>query len=74
MALYVKHSRGLVVSTGCGYACVENIMEYGPQVTDTDKLYAIIGGRTRLVVGTHCTGIAGIAALPTAAKSGLKPP
>jgi 7,8-dihydropterin-6-yl-methyl-4-(beta-D-ribofuranosyl)aminobenzene 5'-phosphate synthase len=44
VALYVKHPRGLVALTGCGYACVENIMEYGLQVAGTDKLYAIIGG------------------------------
>ena len=46
VALYVKRSRGLVALTGCGHACVEKIMEYGLQVTDTDKLYAIIGGLT----------------------------
>jgi 7,8-dihydropterin-6-yl-methyl-4-(beta-D-ribofuranosyl)aminobenzene 5'-phosphate synthase len=44
MALYVKHSRGLVALTGCGHAGVENIMEYSLQVTGTDKLYAVIGG------------------------------
>ena len=46
VALYVKHSRGLVALTSCGHACVENIMEYGLQVTDTNKLYATIGGFT----------------------------
>lgn len=58
MALYVKHSRGLVALTSCGHACVENIMEYGLQVTDTNKLYATIGGRTRACRGYslhwHC--------------------
>jgi 7,8-dihydropterin-6-yl-methyl-4-(beta-D-ribofuranosyl)aminobenzene 5'-phosphate synthase len=58
MALCVKHSRGLVALTGCGYACVENIMEYGLQVADTDKLYAVIGGRVRACRGyslhRHC--------------------
>jgi 7,8-dihydropterin-6-yl-methyl-4-(beta-D-ribofuranosyl)aminobenzene 5'-phosphate synthase len=44
MALYVKHTKGLVALTGCGHVCVENIMEYGLQVTGTDKLYAVIGG------------------------------
>jgi 7,8-dihydropterin-6-yl-methyl-4-(beta-D-ribofuranosyl)aminobenzene 5'-phosphate synthase len=44
MALYVRHTRGLVVLTGCGHAGVENIMEYSLQVTGTDKLYAVIGG------------------------------
>ena len=58
MALYVKHPRGLVALTGCGYARVEIIMEYGLQVAGTDKLYAIIGGRTRACRGyslhRHC--------------------
>jgi 7,8-dihydropterin-6-yl-methyl-4-(beta-D-ribofuranosyl)aminobenzene 5'-phosphate synthase len=95
MALYVKHPRGLVALTGCGHAGVENIVEYGLQVTGADRLYTIIGGlhfmglpearvkeaaeylrqkNPELVVGTHCTGIAGVAALqavlPAAAKSG----
>ncbi len=87
MALYVKHPRGLVALTGCGHAGVENIVEYGLEVTGAERLYAIIGGlhfmglpeaRIRevaeylkkrspgLVVGTHCTGISGIAALQAA--------
>ncbi|MGC9117882.1 MAG: MBL fold metallo-hydrolase [Thermoproteus sp.] len=95
MALYIRHPKGLVALTGCGHAGVENIVEYGLQVTGADRLYAIIGGlhfmglpeaRVReaagylrskspgLVVGTHCTGVAGIAALqaalPDVAKAG----
>jgi 7,8-dihydropterin-6-yl-methyl-4-(beta-D-ribofuranosyl)aminobenzene 5'-phosphate synthase len=58
MALYVKHTKGLVALTGCGHAGVENIMEYGLQVTGTDKLYAVIGGRARACRGYslhwHC--------------------
>jgi 7,8-dihydropterin-6-yl-methyl-4-(beta-D-ribofuranosyl)aminobenzene 5'-phosphate synthase len=51
VALYVKHSIGLVALTGCGHACTENIMEYGLQVAGTDKLYAIVGGRARACRG-----------------------
>ena len=87
MALYIKRPEGLVAITGCGHSGVENIVEYGLQVTGADRLYAIIGGlhfmglpearireaaqylrskSPRLVVGTHCTGVAGIAALQSA--------
>ncbi len=87
MALYVKHQNGLIVITGCGHSGVENIVEYGFQVTGLNKLYAIIGGlhfmglpderikqvtdylvgkSPSVVVGTHCTGILGIAALRNA--------
>ncbi|WP_243678504.1 MBL fold metallo-hydrolase [Vulcanisaeta distributa] len=84
MALYIKHPSGLIAITGCGHSGVENIVEYGFQVTGLSKLYAIIGGlhfmglsedrikqvtnylvskSPSIVVGTHCTGILGIAAL-----------
>ncbi len=95
MALYIRHPNGLIAITGCGHSGVENIVEYGLQVTGLSRLYAIIGGlhfmglpdeRVRqvtnyliskspsVVVGTHCTGILGIAALnnalPRAARLG----
>jgi hypothetical protein len=76
MALYVKHTKGLVALTGCGHAGVENIMEYGLQVTGTDKLYAVIGGRTRACRGyslhRHCGYRNAPSGLPTAAKSGVE--
>ncbi len=43
-ALYIKTSKGLFVITGCGHAGVENIVEYGLQVTGESKLYGILGG------------------------------
>ncbi len=43
MALYIKH-RMLIALTGCGHSGVENIVEYGFQVTGLSRLYAIIGG------------------------------
>lgn len=87
MALYIKRPDGLVAITGCGHAGVENIVEYGLQITGADRLLAVIGGLhfmglpesrikeavqylknkgPRLVAGTHCTGISGIAALQSA--------
>jgi 7,8-dihydropterin-6-yl-methyl-4-(beta-D-ribofuranosyl)aminobenzene 5'-phosphate synthase len=84
MALYMNLQNGLVTITGCGHSGVENIVEYGFQVTGLNKLYAIIGGlhfmglpderikqvtnylvgkSPSVVMGTHCTGILGIAAL-----------
>lgn len=33
MALYVKHPQELIALTGCGNAGVENIVEYGIEVT-----------------------------------------
>lgn len=44
MALYIKHPNGLIALTGCGHSGVENIVEYGFQVTGLSRLYAIIGG------------------------------
>ena len=44
MALYIKHGNGLITITGCGHAGVENIIEYGLQITGLDRLYAVIGG------------------------------
>ncbi len=45
MALYIKHPNGLIALTGCGHSGgVENIVEYGFQVTGLNKLYAVIGG------------------------------
>ncbi|WP_069806847.1 MBL fold metallo-hydrolase [Vulcanisaeta thermophila] len=95
MALYIKHPKGLVVITGCGHSGVENIVEYGLQVTGLKEVYAVIGGlhflglsgdRIRqavnyltskspsVVVGTHCTGVIGMAelqkAMPNAARVG----
>ncbi len=43
-ALYVKTEKGLFVITGCGHSGVENIVEYGLQVTGESKLYGILGG------------------------------
>ena len=84
MALYVNGPQGLVVITGCGHSGPENTVEYGLQLTGTDRIHAIIGGlhfmgldehrmreaadyiasrRPELVVGTHCTGIVGLAIL-----------
>jgi len=82
MALYLVTEKGLVTITGCGHAGVENIVEYGLQITGAQRVRAIIGGlhflglpRERveeaakyiagkdpeLVVGTHCTGVLGMA-------------
>ncbi|MEM0483639.1 hypothetical protein [Pyrobaculum aerophilum] len=44
MALYIKHPRSSVAITGCGHSGVENIVEYGLQVTGSNRLYSIIGG------------------------------
>lgn len=44
MAMYIITPKGLVVLTGCGHSGVENIIEYGFQVTGVSKLYALIGG------------------------------
>ncbi|MFB6470190.1 MAG: MBL fold metallo-hydrolase [Vulcanisaeta sp. AZ3] len=84
MALYIKHTKGLIAVTGCGHSGIENIIEYGFQVTGLNKLYAVIGGlhllgldenRVRqvanyltakspsVIVGTHCTGVLGMALL-----------
>jgi len=43
-AIYIKTSEGLLVITGCGHAGVENVVEYGLQVTGEERLYGIIGG------------------------------
>ncbi len=43
-ALYIKTPKGLLVVTGCGHAGVENIVEYGLQVTGEEKLYGVVGG------------------------------
>ncbi len=94
MALYIKRPEGLVAITGCGHSGVENIVEYGLQVTGADRLYAIIGGlhfmglseervkeaalylkgkSPRLVVGAHCTGVSGMAALQSFMPGVAKP-
>ncbi|WP_054844104.1 MBL fold metallo-hydrolase [Vulcanisaeta souniana] len=91
MALYMEHPNGLIVLTGCGHSGVENMVEYGFQVTGLNKLYAVIGGlhfmglpdervrqvtnylvgkSPRIIVGTHCTGVLGIAALYNALPGG----
>gem|GEM_PF-116938 len=44
MALYLKAGSGLVAITGCGHSGVENIVEYGLQLTGAGRLRAIIGG------------------------------
>jgi len=44
MALYIKHPKGLIAITGCGHSGVENIVEYGFQITGLSRLYAMIGG------------------------------
>jgi len=44
MALYIVDKDGLLILTGCGHAGVENIVEYGFKVTNTNKLKGIIGG------------------------------
>ncbi len=93
MALYIKHINGLIAITGCGHSGIENIVEYGFQVTELSRLYAIIGGlhfmglsedrvkqvinylvskSPSVVVGTHCTGILGIAALHNALPSAFR--
>jgi len=93
MALYIKHRNGLIAITGCGHAGVENIIEYGLQITGLDRLYAVIGGlhflglgddRVRqvvkylvekspgIVVGSHCTGILGMAALRDALPNAFR--
>ncbi|UXD21688.1 beta-lactamase [Ignicoccus pacificus DSM 13166] len=43
-ALYIKTPKGLFVVTGCGHSGVENIVEYGLEVTKEKKLYGILGG------------------------------
>jgi 7,8-dihydropterin-6-yl-methyl-4-(beta-D-ribofuranosyl)aminobenzene 5'-phosphate synthase len=94
MALYARRPRGLVVITGCGHAGVENVVEYGLQLSGADRLYAIVGGlhlvglpeeRVRevaeylrrrspgLVVGAHCTGPEGLAALQSALPGAVRP-
>lgn len=44
MALYINTPEGLVVLTGCGHSGVENIVEYGLQLTGAKRLKALIGG------------------------------
>ncbi|ACB39393.1 MBL fold metallo-hydrolase [Pyrobaculum neutrophilum] len=86
MALYIS-SGGLVALTGCGHSGVENIVEYGLQVTGAKRLRGVVGGLhfmglqgdrvaeaarylaskgPELVVGTHCTGVMGVAKLAEA--------
>jgi len=50
-ALYVKTKGGLLVITGCGHAGIENIVEYGLQVTGEERLYGVVGGLHLLGAG-----------------------
>jgi 7,8-dihydropterin-6-yl-methyl-4-(beta-D-ribofuranosyl)aminobenzene 5'-phosphate synthase len=44
IALYAIADGGLVAVTGCGHAGVENIVEYGLQLTGAGRLHALLGG------------------------------
>ncbi len=44
MALYIRHEKGLIIITGCGHSGIENIVEYGLEVTGAKTVYAVIGG------------------------------
>lgn len=43
-ALAIKTENGLVVITGCAHSGISNICEYAKQITDEQKIYAIVGG------------------------------
>jgi 7,8-dihydropterin-6-yl-methyl-4-(beta-D-ribofuranosyl)aminobenzene 5'-phosphate synthase len=43
-ALAITTSNGLVVISGCAHAGICNIVEYAKQVTQTEKVHAVIGG------------------------------
>jgi 7,8-dihydropterin-6-yl-methyl-4-(beta-D-ribofuranosyl)aminobenzene 5'-phosphate synthase len=36
--------KGLVVLTGCGHAGIVNILRYAKELTNTERIYAVIGG------------------------------
>ncbi|MEB3851881.1 MAG: MBL fold metallo-hydrolase [Desulfurococcales archaeon] len=44
MALYARVEGGLVAVTGCGHAGVENIVEYGLELSGEEGLHALVGG------------------------------
>ena len=43
-ALFFESSLGLVVVLGCAHSGVVNILDYVSNLTDADKIYAVIGG------------------------------
>jgi len=43
-ALYIETSAGLVVVLGCAHAGVVNTLDYIAELTDQDRVYAVLGG------------------------------
>ncbi len=44
IALYIKINNSILAIIGCGHSGIENIVEYGLQITNSEELYGIIGG------------------------------
>ncbi len=52
-SLFIKSSKGLVVIFGCAHSGVVNILDYISRLTDTRKIYAVIGGMHLLNASHH---------------------
>lgn len=43
-ALAIRTEKGLIIVTGCSHAGICNIVEYAKEITNRDKVHAVIGG------------------------------
>ena len=43
-SLYVKSEKGLIVLVGCSHPGIINVLDYIEEITDGEKIYAVIGG------------------------------